>query len=280
MNKNDLLKEQECYYTNTKPIYFMGIGTIPVNTSYKLKDWWMTWAKQKGRLLNWLNTGLLTKVENNMLIDKQIIWVFTEDMVCIKPFINGIQAQQGDVYNTFHKGDKGNIDYWMNFIKSGDVCSYIRHEILMDENIWKLQLENIDNDSLWINEYGTVLTMQIWKRNYHPFKDVLQKMILEGELVQVKQENMEKLEITKDKVLEAASKCPQAKETLQTLFPEVFKKEDWELAVDLESGSILDHAANFKDMCSPLLWGKMSDEGSKYDRFKAAMIVLYNHYCK
>jgi hypothetical protein len=32
-----------------------------------------------------------------------------------------------------------------------------------------------------------------------------------------------KLEITKDKVLEAASKCSQAKETLKTLFPEVFE---------------------------------------------------------
>jgi hypothetical protein len=31
-----------------------------------------------------------------------------------------------------------------------------------------------------------------------------------------------KLEITKEKVLEAASKCSQAKETLKTLFPECF----------------------------------------------------------
>ena len=35
--------------------------------------------------------------------------------------------------------------------------------------------------------------------------------------------NTMKLEITKEKVLEAADKCPQAKETLKTLFPEVFK---------------------------------------------------------
>lgn len=33
-----------------------------------------------------------------------------------------------------------------------------------------------------------------------------------------------KLEITKEKVLEAASKCSQAKETLKTLFPECFKE--------------------------------------------------------
>lgn len=33
------------------------------------------------------------------------------------------------------------------------------------------------------------------------------------------------LKITKDKVLAAASKCSAAKETLKTLFPEVFKPE-------------------------------------------------------
>lgn len=33
------------------------------------------------------------------------------------------------------------------------------------------------------------------------------------------------LKITQEKVLEAASKCPQAKEILSTLFPEVFKNE-------------------------------------------------------
>lgn len=32
-----------------------------------------------------------------------------------------------------------------------------------------------------------------------------------------------KLEITKEKVLEAASKCETAKQTLKTLFPEVFE---------------------------------------------------------
>jgi len=34
-----------------------------------------------------------------------------------------------------------------------------------------------------------------------------------------------KLEVTKEKVLEAAEKCSQAKETLKTLFPECFEKE-------------------------------------------------------
>jgi hypothetical protein len=33
-----------------------------------------------------------------------------------------------------------------------------------------------------------------------------------------------KLEITKEKVLEAASKCSEAKEILKTLFPEVFEE--------------------------------------------------------
>ena len=35
-----------------------------------------------------------------------------------------------------------------------------------------------------------------------------------------------KLEISKERVLEAASKCSTAKETLKTLFPEVFEEED------------------------------------------------------
>lgn len=34
------------------------------------------------------------------------------------------------------------------------------------------------------------------------------------------------LKVTKEKVLEAASKCSQAKETLKTLFPEAFKDEN------------------------------------------------------
>lgn len=34
-----------------------------------------------------------------------------------------------------------------------------------------------------------------------------------------------KLEITKEKVLEAAAKCETAKETLKTLFPEVFEDD-------------------------------------------------------
>lgn len=43
------------------------------------------------------------------------------------------------------------------------------------------------------------------------------------------------LSITKEKVLEAADKCPQAKETLKTLFPEVFKElniESFKLSTD------------------------------------------------
>jgi len=36
-----------------------------------------------------------------------------------------------------------------------------------------------------------------------------------------------KVEITKDRILEAASKCSTAKETLKTLFPEVFKDDKY-----------------------------------------------------
>jgi hypothetical protein len=37
---------------------------------------------------------------------------------------------------------------------------------------------------------------------------------------------MPNLTITSERVLEAASKCSQAKDTLKTLFPEVFEPED------------------------------------------------------
>ena len=40
-----------------------------------------------------------------------------------------------------------------------------------------------------------------------------------------------KLEITKERVLEAASKCETAKQTLKTLFPDVFEEEFWELKI-------------------------------------------------
>lgn len=36
-----------------------------------------------------------------------------------------------------------------------------------------------------------------------------------------------KLEITKERILEAASKCSTAKETLKTLFPEVFEDDKY-----------------------------------------------------
>jgi hypothetical protein len=44
---------------------------------------------------------------------------------------------------------------------------------------------------------------------------------------QKEKEKPMKLEVTKEKVLEAAKNCSQAKEVLKTLFPEVFKEERW-----------------------------------------------------
>lgn len=46
---------------------------------------------------------------------------------------------------------------------------------------------------------------------------------------------MENLTITKEKVLEAASKCSQAKETLKVLFPECF--DGGNLLTDVKAGS-------------------------------------------
>lgn len=46
------------------------------------------------------------------------------------------------------------------------------------------------------------------------------------------------METTKERILEAAEKCPQAKETLKTLFPECFEEED--KSVDLKQ-RIIEH---------------------------------------
>ena len=46
---------------------------------------------------------------------------------------------------------------------------------------------------------------------------------------------MEVIKITKDRILEASSKCPAAKETLKTLFPEVFVNE-WDLKINVTIG--------------------------------------------
>ena len=46
-----------------------------------------------------------------------------------------------------------------------------------------------------------------------------------------------KLEITKEKVIEAASKCSQAKETLKTLFPDVFEDDKYFDLSDVKIGS-------------------------------------------
>lgn len=55
------------------------------------------------------------------------------------------------------------------------------------------------------------------------------------------------LTITKDKILEAASKCPTAQATLKVLFPEVFenKDESWEKLTDIIAEFINGGSSNF-----------------------------------
>lgn len=60
--------------------------------------------------------------------------------------------------------------------------------------------------------------MNYWETNSQNSDCILMYKIMK------KNKNM-KLEITKEKVLEAASKCSQAKETLKTLFPECFSRK-------------------------------------------------------
>ena len=49
-----------------------------------------------------------------------------------------------------------------------------------------------------------------------------------------------KVEITKERILEASSKCSTAKATLMTLFPEVFKEDKYFKLVDLDAIDNLD----------------------------------------
>ena len=45
------------------------------------------------------------------------------------------------------------------------------------------------------------------------------------------------MEITKERVIEAANKCPQAKETLKTLFPECFEDDKYFDLVKINFGN-------------------------------------------
>jgi len=65
-----------------------------------------------------------------------------------------------------------------------------------------------------------------------------------------------KLEITKEKVLEAASKCPQAKETLKTLFPEIFKEE---ILTDCRTYEIFFSRGLRDQNGNDLLWWQVND---------------------
>ena len=69
-----------------------------------------------------------------------------------------------------------------------------------------------------------------------------------------------KLEITKEKVLEAASKCSTAKATLQTLFPECF-----------EDGIIIEQFKSIKSMSGERLIENAMDYKSKF-----WLSILYN----
>jgi hypothetical protein len=42
----------------------------------------------------------------------------------------------------------------------------------------------------------------------------------------IKNNNMQEFQVTKDRILEAASKCSTAKATLEVLFPEAFEEEE------------------------------------------------------
>jgi hypothetical protein len=76
------------------------------------------------------------------------------------------------------------------------------------------------------------------------------------------------LEITKEKVLEAASKCSTAKETLKVLFPEAFK-EEIKLPDELPRELII--TRDYKD--NPL--GLMIGYGCAPDDLRLRCVMVY-----
>ena len=81
-----------------------------------------------------------------------------------------------------------------------------------------------------------------------------------------------KLEITKEKVLEAAEKCSQAKETLKTLFPECFENKLPRFSTDVNikidgSRGIENRLVSSGDYNSNVLW---LHESYKWEIKKAA----------
>jgi hypothetical protein len=70
---------------------------------------------------------------------------------------------------------------------------------------------------------------------------------------------MNNITISKDKVLEAAKKCPQAKETLKILFPEVFEDDKY---LDLSKLVVIDKIHDgmiFSDKCFKDVTGVNND---------------------
>ena len=70
-----------------------------------------------------------------------------------------------------------------------------------------------------------------------------------------------KLEITKERVISAAEKCPTAKETLKTLFPEAFKSSEVEefekhLADIIARGDYCDYHKVYVKLPGDDSWGK------------------------
>lgn len=95
----------------------------------------------------------------------------------------------------------------------------------------------------------------------------------------IEDNNMEEIKISKERILEAASKCSTAKATLQVLFPEVFEENNTFFS---ESGieslaKIVD--GNDLNLILPKNWFKIPG-GCSIDKAKSISKLIYNTWLK
>lgn len=70
---------------------------------------------------------------------------------------------------------------------------------------------------------------------------------------------------TKEQILEAAADCPQAKETLKTLFPDAFKKEVIRKPLHMENElDIVDSEGKSMGFICKGMYNYNEDEGHRY----------------
>lgn len=95
----------------------------------------------------------------------------------------------------------------------------------MIQSPFLVKIKKARHNWAWYSSFiGAEYLVTVEEPHYKVFLKDLYLLKEDCEII-TKTNDMSELKITKEKVLEAAAKCPTAKETLKTLFPEFFEKE-------------------------------------------------------